>query len=99
MATSTPAHSMRPANDMSQEQASTALPRAPQARDGLDAWLDFLEALHPVTIELGLERVRAVYQRMQLDFTGQQLVIIGGTNGKGSSVAMLSGILRAAGHS
>lgn len=75
------------------------LPQVPAAQDGLATWLCFLEALHPVTIELGLERVRAVYERMQLDFSGQQLVIIGGTNGKGSSVAMLSGILRAAGHS
>jgi dihydrofolate synthase/folylpolyglutamate synthase len=72
---------------------------APDRHAGLDAWLNFLEALHPVTIELGLERVRAVFDRMQLDFSGQQLVIVGGTNGKGSSVAMLSGILRAAGHS
>lgn len=74
-------------------------PQAPGKEAGLAAWLQFLEALHPVTIELGLERVRAVYERLQLDFSGQQLVIIGGTNGKGSSVAMLAGILRAAGHS
>lgn len=80
-------------------EASPATPVAPGPQAGLDAWLGFLEALHPVTIELGLERVRTVYERMQLDFSGQQLVIIGGTNGKGSSVAMLSGILRAAGHS
>jgi dihydrofolate synthase/folylpolyglutamate synthase len=74
-------------------------PQAPGPQAGLDAWLQFLEALHPVTIELGLERVRAVYERLHLDFSGQQLVIVGGTNGKGSSVAMLAGILRAAGHS
>ncbi len=72
--------------------------RAPALDATLADWLGFLEALHPVTIELGLERVRAVYGRMGLDFSGQQLVIVGGTNGKGSSVAMLSGILRAAGH-
>lgn len=73
--------------------------QVPGETAGLDAWLRFLEALHPVTIELGLDRVRTVYQRLQLDFAGQQLVIVGGTNGKGSSVAMLAGILRAAGHS
>lgn len=75
------------------------VPTAPGPAGTLEAWLAFLEALHPVTIELGLERVRSVYERLAPDFSGQQLVIIGGTNGKGSSVAMLAGILRAAGHS
>lgn len=81
------------------DDAAATAATAPAPGDGLAAWLAFLEALHPVTIELGLERVRAVYQRLQPDFSGQQLIIIGGTNGKGSSVAMLAGILRAAGHS
>lgn len=80
-------------------QSAPAPLTAPDSQAGLAAWLAFLEALHPVTIELGLDRVRQVYARMGLDFGQQQLVIIGGTNGKGSSVAMLSGILRAAGHS
>jgi dihydrofolate synthase/folylpolyglutamate synthase len=79
--------------------SAVTVPVAPARTDGLEAWLGFLEALHPVTIELGLERVRQVYERLAPDFSGQQLIIIGGTNGKGSSVAMLSGILRAAGHS
>lgn len=64
----------------------------------LDAWLAWLEELHPSTIELGLDRVRSVSDKLQLDFTAQQIVLVGGTNGKGSSVAMLSGILRAAGY-
>jgi len=89
---------MQPANDMSADKPGHPPVVAPQPQASLDAWLAFLEALHPVTIELGLARVRTVYQRLQLDFSEQQLVIIGGTNGKGSSVAMLSGILRAAGH-
>jgi len=65
----------------------------------LAQWLEWLEILHPSTIELGLERVRAVYDRMQLDFGNSQIVVVGGTNGKGSSVAMLSAVLRAAGYS
>jgi dihydrofolate synthase/folylpolyglutamate synthase len=35
---------------------------------------------------------------MQLDFSGQQLIIVGGTNGKGSTVAMLAGVLQAGGY-
>jgi dihydrofolate synthase/folylpolyglutamate synthase len=63
----------------------------------LDEWLRRLEQLHPVTIELGLDRVRAVYERMQLDFSGTKLVIVGGTNGKGSTCTMLTRVLTAAG--
>jgi len=65
----------------------------------LDQWLQWLEQLHPTTIELGLERVRQVSDRLLPDFSKQQIVIVGGTNGKGSSVAMLNGVLRAAGYS
>jgi dihydrofolate synthase / folylpolyglutamate synthase len=65
----------------------------------LAKWLEWLEILHPTTIELGLERVRTVYDRLQLDFGTTQIVVVGGTNGKGSSVAMLSAVLRAAGYS
>ena len=70
---------------------------APETGSSLDSWLLWLEALHPSTIDLGLERVRAVYERLALDFGNSRIVLVGGTNGKGSSVAMLAGILRAAG--
>ena len=63
----------------------------------LEQWLRRLEGLHPVTIELGLERVRAVYERMHIDFGTSKLVIVGGTNGKGSTCTMLTRVLMAAG--
>lgn len=63
----------------------------------LGAWLAHLESLHPKTIELGLERVAAVRQRLQLHVTAP-IVTVGGTNGKGSTCAMLESILRAAGY-
>ena len=65
----------------------------------LSEWLAWLERLHPSTIELGLDRVRLVYNRLLLDLSHSRIVIVGGTNGKGSSVAMLSSVLRAAGYS
>ena len=63
----------------------------------LTAWLQYLESLHPKTIALGLERVAQVRQRLQLnpDFP---LIIVGGTNGKGSVCAMLESMLHAAGY-
>jgi dihydrofolate synthase/folylpolyglutamate synthase len=60
-------------------------------------WLSHLESLHPKTIALGLERVTQVKQRLDLepDFP---VIVVGGTNGKGSVCAMLESILHAAGY-
>jgi dihydrofolate synthase/folylpolyglutamate synthase len=56
-------------------------------------WLPWLETLSPREIVLGLERVQAVLARLQL--ARPPLVIsVAGTNGKGSSVAMLEALLR-----
>jgi dihydrofolate synthase/folylpolyglutamate synthase len=60
-------------------------------------WLAYLESLHPKTIALGLERVAQVKQRLNInpDFP---IIVVGGTNGKGSVCAMLESILHAAGY-
>ena len=75
------------------------MPPAPGlADDGLDGWLAHLEALHPrgsAGIELGLERVAAVKSRLGQDETCP-VILVGGTNGKGSTCAMLERILLAA---
>lgn len=63
----------------------------------LDDWLARIERLHPREIELGLERVRAVADRLQLTLPGV-VVTVAGTNGKGSVCAMLDAIARAAGY-
>ncbi len=68
-------------------------------RSGLSLadWLARLEKLHPSTIELGLDRVRRVKDALGLapDFP---LIVVGGTNGKGSTCAYLEAILGAAGY-
>ena len=63
----------------------------------LAQWLDHCERLHPREIELGLERVRTVAQRMHLRFECP-VITVAGTNGKGSTCAMLESILRQAGY-
>jgi len=63
----------------------------------LDEWLAYCERLHPKGIEMGLERVRAVALRMQLKFDGT-VITVAGTNGKGSTCAMLESILAQAGY-
>jgi dihydrofolate synthase/folylpolyglutamate synthase len=65
----------------------------------LAEWLAHCERLHPKTIELTLDRVAAVRQRLGLDFApSTAVVIVGGTNGKGSTCAMLESIGLAAGY-
>lgn len=63
----------------------------------LSDWLAHCERLHPHTIDMGLERVRTVAQRMGLTMPCP-VITVAGTNGKGSTVAMLESILRAAGY-
>ena len=67
------------------------------SRRSLGDWLQYLESLHPKTIELGLDRVRMVKDRLGLA-PAFPVIIIGGTNGKGSTCAMLEAILSAAGY-
>jgi len=65
----------------------------------LKEWLDWQQALHPKSIDLGLERVRDVMHRLGLQPPARFVLTVGGTNGKGSVVAYLDAILRAAGYS
>jgi dihydrofolate synthase/folylpolyglutamate synthase len=60
-------------------------------------WLSYLESLHPTTIELGLDRVNRVKQALSLE-PQFPIIMVGGTNGKGSASAMLEAILSAAGY-
>jgi dihydrofolate synthase/folylpolyglutamate synthase len=62
----------------------------------LAEWLAFIERQHPRPIALGLERVKQVLDRMQLRLECP-VITVGGTNGKGSTCAMLESILRAGG--
>ncbi|HOF32421.1 MAG TPA: bifunctional folylpolyglutamate synthase/dihydrofolate synthase, partial [Burkholderiaceae bacterium] len=63
----------------------------------LSDWLVHCERLHPVTIDMGLERVKAVAARMNLGFACP-VITVAGTNGKGSTCAMLEAILLQAGY-
>jgi len=66
-------------------------------RDSLAEWLEYIERVHPKSIELGLDRVLEVKARLGLAFAGT-IVTVAGTNGKGSTCAMLESILGAAGY-
>jgi len=63
----------------------------------LAGWLAYVERLHLKTIDLGLERVRVVLDRLAIP-KFCPIVVVGGTNGKGSTCAMLEACLRAGGY-
>ncbi|WP_126971438.1 bifunctional tetrahydrofolate synthase/dihydrofolate synthase [Xanthomonas sp. BRIP62411] len=67
------------------------------ATDSLSDWLVYIEQQHPSTIAMGLERVREVAARLQLAAPARHVIVVGGTNGKGSTVAFIEAIGRAAG--
>lgn len=70
----------------------------PQPRfNRLDDWLRWQEGLHAQEIDLGLERVADVLGRLCWKTPGP-VVTVGGTNGKGSSIALLEAIFSAAGY-
>lgn len=70
---------------------------APAENASLADWLAYLETLHKHPIDLGLERIRRVADRLSLD-TPYKKITVAGTNGKGSVCAMLEAILLAAGY-
>lgn len=63
----------------------------------LPGWLSWIEQQHPSSIALGLERVAQVRGRMRLSLASV-VFTVAGTNGKGSTCAMLASILRAGGY-
>jgi dihydrofolate synthase/folylpolyglutamate synthase len=63
----------------------------------LQDWLAFIERQHPASIALGLERVAQVLARLNAGISFP-VITVGGTNGKGSTCAMLESMLRAAGY-
>ena len=65
--------------------------------DDINSWLTYIEALHPKSIEMGLLRVKKVFDRLsiQLQFP---IITVAGTNGKGSTCAMLERIYTEAGY-
>lgn len=69
----------------------------PNTDTSLADWLVYLESIHAKSIDMGLARVGEVAARMDLSLSMVKIVV-GGTNGKGSTCAMLEAILLAAGY-
>jgi dihydrofolate synthase / folylpolyglutamate synthase len=67
----------------------------------LDQWLAYIENLHPKNIDMGLERVRVVWNRVKSTYGLSMecpVITVAGTNGKGSTCAMLEAVYSQAGY-
>ncbi|KJZ02020.1 bifunctional tetrahydrofolate synthase/dihydrofolate synthase [Pseudoalteromonas piscicida] len=71
--------------------------KQPSQSSSLDDWLCYLEAIHPATIEMGLERVAQVAEQAGLLEPFSKIILIGGTNGKGTTARCLESLLLAQG--
>ena len=69
----------------------------PDADATLPQWLAYLETLHPTEIDLGLDRIRNVAEKLELTYP-YTAITVGGTNGKGSVCAMLESMILAGGY-
>ncbi|RSD29884.1 bifunctional tetrahydrofolate synthase/dihydrofolate synthase [Vibrio pectenicida] len=70
-----------------------------QATSSITMWLDYLANIHTSNIDLGLERVKAVAEMANLTKPAPTIITVAGTNGKGSTCALMEAILLDAGHS
>ena len=60
----------------------------------LDEWLRHAARLHPSEIDLGLERIAEVIGKLDLNPPPGRVVTVAGTNGKGSTAALIDAALR-----
>jgi dihydrofolate synthase / folylpolyglutamate synthase len=64
----------------------------------VNEWLSKIEKLHPDGIRLGLERIATIANRLEVTSFDCPVVVVAGTNGKGSCVKFLESILYSAGY-
>ncbi|WP_158968470.1 bifunctional tetrahydrofolate synthase/dihydrofolate synthase [Paraglaciecola sp. L3A3] len=62
----------------------------------LQDWLTYLNEIHPTNIELGLERVSSVFKTLNISFLEKTVVTVAGTNGKGTTCALIEQAVLAA---
>ena len=63
----------------------------------LNDWLGYIESIHPSSIDLTLDRIRVVIDRLDIKISAP-VITVGGTNGKGSTCAILESIYKTAGY-
>lgn len=64
----------------------------------LAEWLDFISSTHPSEIEMGLDRIKSVFAQLSAPAKSTKVVLVAGTNGKGSTIAMMEAGLLSLGY-
>lgn len=75
--------------------AQSSLPL--NAQSSLDEWLDYWQTIHATAIDMGLERVRPVAEKLAILHPDVPVITVAGTNGKGSTTTVIAAIYQAAG--
>ncbi|MGA0381409.1 MAG: bifunctional folylpolyglutamate synthase/dihydrofolate synthase [Arenicellales bacterium] len=70
----------------------------PNTGSSLDEWTTYIQSIHFRSIDLSLDRPRRVLHRMRLP-RPSTVIVVGGTNGKGTTVRLLETVYRSAGYS
>lgn len=66
--------------------------------NSLTEWLDYMHNIHVSAIDMGLERVRVVFDYLKIDYQQAYIFTVAGTNGKGSTTATIASICQEAGY-
>ncbi len=82
---------------VSEEQISATGTAAPSTAAPLDAWLDYISGQHWQSMDLGLDRMRTLVARLDLQVPASRVLTVAGTNGKGTSCLMAEKLLLAHG--
>ena len=61
--------------------------------NNLDEWLHWQQTLHPKNIDFKIQRIKSVYKKLNINKIAKKIITVAGTNGKGSTVALLENIL------
>ena len=61
--------------------------------NSLKFWLDYIQSIGPKEVDLGLQRIKPIYDKLIRSKISSKVIVVGGTNGKGTTVEFLSGLL------
>ena len=59
----------------------------------LDQWLEYIDSVRPTEVDLNLDRIRFIYKKIVKFSSATKVIVVGGTNGKGSTVEFLAQLL------
>ena len=61
--------------------------------NSLEYWLDYIQAVGPKEIDLGLQRIKPIYEQLIKSKIASKVIVVGGTNGKGTTTEFLGQLL------